>query len=312
MDPSKIAIVAEHLPGDLSINYASPYAGAYFSLCIDDDLLKYSKLTYENLPKLVLKLGPNCGIGRCKSSENIQEGLDPEYVEKLKFAEEFKLEPSGVEGFHSVVLYRAFIFNSPVLITNILNYVKGLGVSVKRVKLAHINEALDLTSKVVFNCCGNGAIKLGGVEDSLMVPTRGQVVVIRAPHINECVLSWDDKSTYIIKRPDSNLDEVILGGFYQKDITDPTVYGHETEDILERTTKLFPDILLKNPNGPEIKDLQIIRVVAGVRPGRAGGVRIAKELVGGKTIIHNYGAGGNGYLAGLGMSIEAVKLALDV
>lgn len=255
------------------------------------------------------KLGPKCGIGRCKSSENIQHELDPVYVDRLRFADEFSLEPSKVSGFHSVVLYKAFIFNPPLLISKLLNYVKGLGVSVKRAKLNDVSEALTMSSKYVFNCTGNGASDLGGVQDTLMVPTRGQVVVIRAPHINECVLAWDNDSTYIIKRPDSPLDEVILGGFYQKNITDPTVYGDETADILRRTTKLFPDILLKNPSGPTIEDLQVIRVVAGVRPGRAGGVRIAKEDVGEKYIIHNYGAGGNGYLAGMGMSIEAVDLA---
>ena len=47
-------------------------------------------------------------------------------------------------------------------------------------------------------------------------PGRGQVVVIKAPHIMENVLSWGDREpTYIIKRPYSN-DQLILGVIFKK------------------------------------------------------------------------------------------------
>lgn len=296
----------------MSVNYTSPYAGAYFSLANEDGNLKYSEFTYKNMDKLREKLGgKGSGIGTCKSTENIQQDFDSDYLEKRKFADDLEIGKSQVPGCDLAVLYKAFIFNSPLLIANLLRYLTKLGVNVKREKLNDVKEAFKAGTKTVFNCSGLGALKLGGVEDTSMIPTRGQVVVIRAPYINECYLAWNDTSTYIIKRPDSNLDEVILGGFYQKDVHDSNTYGYEIDDILQRTIKLYPKILSDNPNGNRIEDLQIIRVVAGIRPGRKGGVRIEKqELSDGKVIIHNYGAAGEGYLCSLGMANEAVSLIL--
>ncbi|KGK35098.1 hypothetical protein JL09_g5752, partial [Pichia kudriavzevii] len=75
-----------------------------------------------------------------------------------------------------------------------------------------------------------------------------------------------------------------------------------TEDILRRTTELFPEIL--------DRPLEIIRVAAGLRPSRHGGVRIEVENVEEKLLVHNYGASGYGYQAGLGMAQKAVSLYL--
>jgi D-amino-acid oxidase len=49
---------------------------------------------------------------------------------------------------------------------------------------------------------------------------------------------------------------------------------------------------------------------AGLRPSRMGGARIERENLPGKgCVIHNYGAGGTGYQAGMGMAEDAIKLA---
>lgn len=274
--------------------------------------MKYSKFTYQNLERLRNKLGNDgSGIGNVRATENIQN-TDEGYLEKLNFADNVEIQESTIDGCNLAVLYDAFCFNSPLLIKNLLNYLTELGVSLRKTKINHIENAYLSNTTYVFNCTGNGSKTLGGVNDTLMNPTRGQVVVIRGPHITECYLASNDYETYIIKRPDSNLDEVILGGFYQPQNFDGNTYGFETEDILKRTIALYPDLLAKNPNGPNLKDLQVLRTVAGIRPGRDTGVRIEIEKFGNdKFIIHNYGAGGLGYLCGLGMSNEAVKLALQ-
>ncbi|KAK6464084.1 hypothetical protein DFJ63DRAFT_333676 [Scheffersomyces coipomensis] len=313
IDPKNIKIIAEFLPGDQSIKYASPYAGAYFSACIHEDSLKYSKYTYQNIETLKSKLGENSGIGSVPSTEYLDKIPADAYVEKLKsFLHDFELvtPPSYLTTAKVGVRYRAFVFNAPLLIANILAYVKSLGVTVERRKLSHVNEAFKEGATTVFNCSGTGSMELGGVQDPKSFPTRGQVVVVRAPHIKECMSLWDDASTYIIKRPDSINDEVILGGFYQPENFDANTYGYETEDILKRVTKLNPKLLEDNEKGKEIKDLQILRVVSGARPSRKGGVRIEKEVTELGTIIHNYGAGGQGYLCGLGMSSAGVDLLI--
>ena len=79
---------------------------------------------------------------------------------------------------------------------------------------------------------------------------------------------------------------------------------------MQRTTKLLPKILAANPGGPNFSDLEILRVAAGLRPSRHGGARIEKTVSEGKVLVHNYGASGYGYQAGLGMAAKAVGLAL--
>lgn len=83
------------------------------------------------------------------------------------------------------------------------------------------------------------------------------------------------------------------------------MYGYETESILARTAALLP--LLKSD------DVEIITAAAGLRPSRVGGARVEKCMrPDGRLLVHNYGAGGTGYQAGLGMASDAVELAGDV
>lgn len=315
--PQDIQIVAEYLPGDESIEYTSPYAGGNFS-CITGDnpeTLAFDKITYQELGRLQHFLGgPSCGLDRVKSTEYWDVTPSDEklislesYLYDLSFIPKDDL-PEGVEY---GIEFISWNFNCPKFLMNFQRFLEKAGVQFVRKKLSHIQEAYQGDTRVVFNCTGLGARKLGGVNDEKCVPYRGQVVVIKAPHIQENVMRWGrDKPTCIIKRPYSN-DQLILGGFLQKNDWSAATFKEQTEDILKRTTKLYPRILEKNPRGDKIEDLEVLRVVAGLRPGREGGVRIEREFVSaGRTLIHNYGAAGYGYQAGLGMAEKAVSLAL--
>ncbi|KAK6202297.1 D-aspartate oxidase [Scheffersomyces amazonensis] len=311
---SSITVIAEHLPGDESINYASPYAGGDFSCITDDDpaTLYYDKYTYTNLKKIQLALGgPQFGLDRYTSTEYWDIKPSKEKIDSLaSYLEEYKEIPSYElpSGVAFGITFLSWNFNCPFFLANVKAYLEKNGVSFRRQKLTHITQAyLTSSTKVVFNCTGLGSHKLGGVSDSNVYPTRGQVVVVKAPHIKENVMRWgEDYATYIIKRPYSS-DQLILGGYMQRDNWTADTFKEETEDIIKRTTTLYPKILEKNPFGNK---LEILRVVAGLRPSRHGGVRIEKELVGhDKYLIHNYGASGYGYQAGLGMASEGVRLA---
>lgn len=110
--------------------------------------------------------------------------------------------------------------------------------------------------------------------------------------------------TYIIPRPDSD-STVILGGYLQKGDWDSNVRKHETQSILQRTGELLP--VLRNG------ETKILKVAVGFRPSRQDGARVEREdLRAGQTVVHNYGAGGTGYQAGMGMAQDAVSLARDV
>lgn len=95
---------------------------------------------------------------------------------------------------------------------------KQYGVRFVREKIAHIQAAFSSPlTKVVFNCIGNAAITMPGVEDTKCYPTRGQVVLVRAPQIRSNMMRHGkDEETYIIPRPGSN-GNAIIGGYMQRD-----------------------------------------------------------------------------------------------
>lgn len=314
-----ISVVAEYLPGDESIKYASPYAGGNFSCISGDDpkTIAFDKYTYTNLHKLQSVLGgSNCGLDRYMSTEywdtppsDVKINSLKEYLDEYEPIEKNDLVPGAGLG----IRFKTWNFNCPLFLLNFQNYLETkYNIKFTRRRLDHYMDASAPDTEYIFNCTGIGAHDLGGVKDTNVYPTRGQVVVIKAPHINENAFRWgDDYATYAIKRPFSN-DQLILGGFIQKGNWTSDTFKSETMDILKRSTLLYPKILDANPNGPAFKDLEILRVVSGLRPSRHGGPRIEKEIIeNNKVLIHNYGASGYGYQAGLGMAHEAVRLALS-
>lgn len=314
---SEIKVSAEFLPGDESINFTSPYAGGNFS-CItgnDADTLLFDKVTYTNLAKIQKKLGgPQCGLDRMPSTEYWDSAPPKEKILSLKgYLDQYQEIPSSElpQGVAFGIKFFTWNFNCPKFLLCMQNYLADQGVQFERRKLGHISQGFKSGVKCVFNCTGIGARRIGGVEDTKVYPTRGQVLVVKAPHINENVMRWgDDYATYIIKRPYSN-DHLVLGGFLQKDDWTPDTIKDQNVDILERTTTLLPKILKDNSRGNDIQDLEIVRAAAGLRPSRHGGVRIEKEPIDeGKVVVHNYGAGGYGYQAGFGMARKAVGMVI--
>ena len=93
------------------------------------------------------------------------------------------------------------------------------GVRFVRNKLPDVKAAfVDPAVKLVFNCTGNAAKTLPGVQDSKCYPTRGQIALARASHVSTNMMRHGkDYVTYIIPRPWSN-GNVILGGFMQKGV----------------------------------------------------------------------------------------------
>ncbi len=59
----------------------------------------------------------------------------------------------------------------------------------------------------------------------------------------------------------------------------------------------------------DLSDQQLQNCVAGIRPYRAGTYRIESELIGEKSVIHNYGHGGCGVTLSWGSAQEVFRLA---
>lgn len=129
-------------------------------------------------------------------------------------------KPDIPEGCQFGVTFTTITVNAPRYIQYLYRTLKERhGVTFIREKLPDINSAFSNPStRVVFNCTGNGARTLQGVQDSKCYPTRGQILLTRAPQIAKNVMRHGkDYETYIIPRPQSN-GNVILGGFMQKGV----------------------------------------------------------------------------------------------
>lgn len=81
--------------------------------------------------------------------------------------------------------------------------------------------------------------------------------------------------------------------------------AEESESIVKRTSELLPSLML---NG----QMEIIRAAVGRRPSREGGARVEQERMSpDRLVVHNYGAGGTGFQAGMGLAVDAVDLAAE-
>ncbi|KAF2441398.1 FAD dependent oxidoreductase [Karstenula rhodostoma CBS 690.94] len=311
-----ITVVAEHLPGDTSINYTSPWAGANFSAISggDANALRWDKYGYEHMLKLAEEHGTEACISKTPSFEYWDELPSPTKIESMaEYLKDFRiLSLSDIpEGCQFGVSFTTITVNAP----RYIQYLYGVlqeqyGVQFVRRKLPSIEAAFtDVSTKVVFNCTGNGARHLPGVEDVRSYPTRGQILLTRAPQIVKNVMRHGkDYETYIIPRPQSS-GNVILGGYMQKGVSTGDTFSSESDSIVERTTTLLPELLTPG--------MEILAAFSGLRPSREGGARVERtniQLEDSRDgiIVHNYGAGGTGFQAGLGMARDAVGAVEDV
>lgn len=161
--------------------------------------------------------------------------------------------------------------------------------------IATIDVLDDVDGDVVVNCSALGARSLAA-DDSL-VPIRGQVVAVANPGITDAVAdeSDPDRVSYVYPRS----TEVILGGSRQVGSDDSSVDEQMTERILADAAVLDPRVA-----GAEVLDVRV-----GLRPGRHNVRLEAESLPSGRTVIHNYGHGGAGYILSWGCAAGVVALA---
>ncbi len=60
-----------------------------------------------------------------------------------------------------------------------------------------------------------------------------------------------------------------------------------------------------------VSEERVIRIDVGLRPFRPSGFRVAREALGDKVLVHNYGHGGGGITLSWGTSKLAVDLGYD-
>ena len=120
---------------------------------------------------------------------------------------------------NSGFIFTSLTINPQIYLPYLQSQLLSLGTLFVRRHLFHIREAVTLTSpppSAIVNATGILAYRLGGVEDKMVYPTRGQTILVR----NECskmyfrsLKPWNDEPTYVIPRPFGG--GTILGGCFQ-------------------------------------------------------------------------------------------------
>ncbi|CAK7209049.1 D-aspartate oxidase [Sporothrix bragantina] len=307
-----ITVVAEYLPGDTAPDYTSPWAGCNYSSISGSDAnaLRWDRLGYRHLLQLATQCSAESYVARTSSTEiwddvvpNDKIKIMSEYLENFSVMTPEQLPTGAAFG----VTFNTITLHAPKHLQWLYTTLQTAGVTFVRRTVPDLPSAAGPNTKILFNCIGNAAMSFPGVQDAKCYPTRGQVLLVRAPGVKRNMMRYGKGYiTYVIPRPLSN-NQVILGGYLQKNVGNHATYDHETRDILKRTTALSTELAsCNNGQGPEV-----LGVASGLRPSREGGARVERtELnVNGKALalVHNYGAGGTGYQAGYGMALDAVR-----
>jgi D-amino-acid oxidase len=173
-----------------------------------------------------------------------------------------------------------------------LGWLRGKIRTVERRRVAHLGEA-TARAPIVVNATGLAAARLCG--DARVHPVRGHVVLAANPGLDESVRDEDHPAGATYVHPRSR--DVVLGGSFDDDRTDPGPDPAEAAGIVERATALVPRL-----RGAEILGDRI-----GLRPARDGGARVERE----GNIVHAYGHGGAGMTLSWGCADEVARLALS-
>ncbi|KAI9486483.1 MAG: hypothetical protein EXX96DRAFT_516544 [Benjaminiella poitrasii] len=270
-----ILVVVKYLPGSMCIEYTPPYEGAHWRIMAknDDILLQTSDtIGYKKFMKLAENEISTC-IEITPSFDYYDDDSVPEFTDPWfkDVVQNFKMLkdclPQEAKVGHS---YTTILVNTPV-------YLKWL------------------------------EIKFKAFGDNALFPTRGQTVVVKAPHIQKKKKKKKKKKTithvgkrfltiffitgiqginYVIPRSDGT---IVLGGTANKDDFNPFADDAVNKILLEKTIKLCPELVLNN------QPSEIVRFAVGLRPTRIGGPCIENEILNNldtKTFTHAYGHGG--------------------
>ncbi|CEP16337.1 hypothetical protein [Parasitella parasitica] len=200
-----ITSVAKYIPGDVCIEYTSPYAGAHWRTMApnsDKLLQKFDAVTYDRFMDLAHS-SDNTGIMIAPSYDYYDDALSSEVtdpwfkdvVQDFEFLTEKEDLPHGAQLGHK---YTTVLINTPVYIAWLASKFKSLGGKIVQRNLGHIDEVLSAKEP-----------------------------------------QWTQGINYVIPRSDGT---VVLGGTANKHDFNPFPETQTNNTILEKTFALCPEL----------------------------------------------------------------------
>lgn len=276
---------------EFSPNTTSDLAAALWYPFLSAPLEKtdiWGSRTYDILK--LLTADENTGIDMTQTFEYFRnEQPDPTWMSTVdKFERITEDLPSDyVECFS----FMTQVIEMPIYLKWLMDRYRLLGGKVEKQTIEELSKVPD-EFPIIVNCTGLSSGDL--CNDSEVYPVRGQIIRVK-PLIDQMHLDQKVPTlAYIVPRS----NDMILGGVAQEGNWNENPTDEDRNFILEKCSKIIPGL----------KDAEIIEDIVGLRPGRSE-VRLEKEVLSGKTIIHNYGHGGSGVTLSWGCAEEVVEIA---
>ncbi|KAJ5175781.1 uncharacterized protein N7482_001658 [Penicillium canariense] len=300
-----VVLVAEFLPGDQDIYYASAWAGAVWHAAagITPDQRYLQAVTHRVM--LRMAQDPDSGVSIVDAREYLEQ--EPTSTSSIwgntvvsKFRE---MRPEEYpSNFACAWAYETLVTDPTRHMPYLGRQIQALGGRFIRQRVGALQELYDMfpDSRVFINASGLGSKTLADVQDDLCFPERGQNVFLRTQQCNTMYFRNGQEYTYVIPRPFSQ--GVVLGGVKQQDNLSPVVDLDITRDEIARAHRLAPEIVPAHP--PE----DAISHIIGIRPSRKGGFRLDSQSQGSRTLLSAYGFGGGGYAFSYGIADALVKM----
>ncbi|HKT05676.1 MAG TPA: FAD-dependent oxidoreductase [Rugosimonospora sp.] len=240
---------------------------------------RMAEWSHETLLKLIGIAGdPDAGVRLVHGLEASYTGMSrPSWLEGLPDLSESAagdLPPGYLSGWR----YTAPIVDMPVYLRYLERLLDAAGIGIETVRVTSLHEAAR-EAPVVVNCTGSGAREL--VPDVEVVPERGQLVVVENPGVDEffCDAEHAPEMTYFLPHG----DRMVLGSTAHPARDDADYDPALAERIVRRCATIRP----------ELRRARVLGHRVGFRPTRTH-IRVEREALGGRHLIHNYGHGGGG------------------
>lgn len=280
---------APHIVSSIAAAIWHPYQVAHA------EATEWATITAQRL--VALYELPDAGIRPVLGCEyHRHEAPTPDWAGALRFHEAIPLEElPPVEGIIAGYRFEVPLIETPIYMQWLRDQVIKAGIPLVTGTIESLDEISSEYDGIV-NCTGLGAVALVG--DTKMYPIRGQIVKVKAGHVDRFLFDEEHpiQPIYIIPRTDGT----ILGGTAILQDWDMAVREETTSTILNHARALHPPL----------QEAEVLDILVGLRPGREE-VRLERETYKGRPVIHNYGHGGAGYTLSWGCAEAVAKLLND-
>ncbi|PYH97500.1 nucleotide-binding domain-containing protein [Aspergillus ellipticus CBS 707.79] len=301
-----VILVAEFLPGDQDIRYASAWAGAAWHPAggISAEWRYLQAVTHRHLLKMAQE-EPESGVCIVDALEYVEQppSTNSSAWGKAVASKWRDLQPDEYPSeFSCGWSYKTLVTDPTHHMPYLGKKIIDLGGQFIQKHVGSLEELYRMfpESSVFINASGLGSKTLKDVQDDKCFPERGQNVFYKTDKCRTLYFRNGQEYTYVIPRPMSH--GVVLGGVKQADDLSPEPDMEIAHDEIARAHRLAPEII---PESPSEDDLSYI---VGIRPSRQGGFRLDSEQQGNRIVLSAYGFGGGGYAFSYGVADALVKM----